>query len=63
MLASLEEEFLGSLSEGVQCLDALVFEKVATVTQTLLISDSLVPSAKLSPNLERGEVRKRRGEC
>lgn len=63
MLASLEEQFLRSRLERAQLLDALGFEKVAAATQTLLVSDSLVPSANLSPDLEQGEVGKRRGVC
>ena len=68
MLVSLEERCLRSRSERAQLLDTLVFEKLIAVRQkltlqTLLISDSLVPSANLGPDLEQGEVGKRRGEC
>lgn len=55
-LTSLGEQFLKSWSGSVLLTDALVFEKVAAVTQTLLISDSVVPSVILSPDLEQGEV-------
>lgn len=60
MITSLEEQFLRCRSERARLLGALVLEKVAAATQTLLVSDSLVPSANLSPDLERGEVGKRR---
>lgn len=63
MLASSEELFLRSWSERAQLLDALVFAKVAAATPARLVSDSLVPSANLSPDLEQSEVGKRRGEC
>lgn len=55
-LTSLGEQFLKSWSGRVLLIDALVFEKVAAVTQTFLISDSLVASLIPSPDLEQGEV-------
>lgn len=60
MLVPLEEQFLRSRPERAQLLDTPVFEKVAAATRALLGFDSLVLSANLSPDLEPGEVGKRR---
>lgn len=59
----MEELFLRSRSERAQLLDTVVPEKAAAVTEPLLISALLVPSANLSPDLEQGEVGMRREEC
>lgn len=55
----MEKQFLRSWSERAQLLGPLVFGKVAAETQTLPISDSLVPAANWDPH----KVGKRRGEC